>query len=179
MNLVFIYGPPGVGKLTVAKKLSEFIGYKLFHNQLTVDLVTSIFDFTEKQAQKLSSKFRLEILKEAAKNDLNVIFTYVYAKDLDDSFVKKVIQVVEKHGGKVLFIQLYCRQKELEKRILHKSRKKFNKIKSLEIFKKVTQEYNLFSPIPHQESLKIDNTSLSAEKTAKKIIEYYHLPCLF
>lgn len=173
MILVFLYGPPAVGKLTVAKKLADLTGFKLFHNHLTVDLVTSLFDFTHESAQKLSSEFRLEMLEEAAKANLNVIFTYVYAKNLDDDFVEKVIKIIEKNKGKVLFVQLYCEQKELEKRVLHKSRKKFSKIKSLEIFKEVTRKHDLFSPILKQESLKIDNTFLSAKKTAQKIIEHY------
>ena len=32
MNLIFIYGPPAAGKLTVAKALSEINGYKLFRS---------------------------------------------------------------------------------------------------------------------------------------------------
>ncbi len=35
MQLVFLYGPPGVGKLTVGNALSALTGYKLFHNHLT------------------------------------------------------------------------------------------------------------------------------------------------
>ena len=45
MNLVFIYGPPGVGKLTVAKELAGLTGYKLFHNHLSIDWVLPVFDF--------------------------------------------------------------------------------------------------------------------------------------
>lgn len=45
MELVVIYGAPGVGKLTVARELARKTGYKLFHNHLTVDLVKSLFDF--------------------------------------------------------------------------------------------------------------------------------------
>ena len=42
MRLVVLYGPPGVGKLTVGTELSELTGFKLFHNHLTVNLVTSV-----------------------------------------------------------------------------------------------------------------------------------------
>lgn len=44
MKLIFLYGPPAVGKFTVGKVLVKLTGYKLFHNQLTSDLVESIFD---------------------------------------------------------------------------------------------------------------------------------------
>lgn len=78
MNLIFIYGAPAVGKLTVAKELAEKTGYKLFHNHLTVDLVRSFFEYGSEQAARLSEKFRLEMFEEAAKAKLpGIIFTYV------------------------------------------------------------------------------------------------------
>jgi cytidylate kinase len=45
MELVFIHGPAGSGKLTVARELSRMTGLRLFHNHLTVDAVTAVFDF--------------------------------------------------------------------------------------------------------------------------------------
>ena len=44
MRLIFIYGLPAVGKLTVAKELAAKTGYKLFHNHLVVDLLISTFE---------------------------------------------------------------------------------------------------------------------------------------
>jgi tRNA uridine 5-carbamoylmethylation protein Kti12 len=45
MRLVFIYGLPATGKLTVARELSSLTGFRLFHNHLAVDLLLSLFDF--------------------------------------------------------------------------------------------------------------------------------------
>lgn len=37
MKLLFIYGPPASGKLTVAREPAALTGYRLFHNHLVVD----------------------------------------------------------------------------------------------------------------------------------------------
>lgn len=45
MKLIFIYGLPGVGKLTVAKELTKLTGYRLFHVHLLADMLESVFGF--------------------------------------------------------------------------------------------------------------------------------------
>ena len=44
-TLIYIYGPPASGKLTVATRLSELTGIPLFHNHLTVNAVLPVFAF--------------------------------------------------------------------------------------------------------------------------------------
>jgi replication-associated recombination protein RarA len=39
MKLILLYGPPAVGKLTIAKEIARLTGFKLFHAHLTSDLV--------------------------------------------------------------------------------------------------------------------------------------------
>jgi len=38
MQLVIIFGPPAVGKMTVGRALAERTGFKLFHNHMTSKL---------------------------------------------------------------------------------------------------------------------------------------------
>jgi tRNA uridine 5-carbamoylmethylation protein Kti12 len=45
MKLVFIYGPPAAGKLTVATELSRLTGFKLFHNHVSIQFVESLFEY--------------------------------------------------------------------------------------------------------------------------------------
>ena len=43
MRLVFVYGPPGVGKLTVARELAGRTGFKLLPNHLTANLASALY----------------------------------------------------------------------------------------------------------------------------------------
>ena len=86
MKLIFLYGPPASGKYTIAKALAEKTEYKLFHNHLTVDLVTSIFPFDSDQLPRLSEKFRLEMFEEAAKANVEGIIFTAPALPLRQSF---------------------------------------------------------------------------------------------
>ena len=176
MRLIFIYGPPATGKLAVAKELQRLTKYKLFHNHHTVDLVGSVFEFGTDIYFKLNSKFRLELIETAAKENINgIIFTYVYSHPDDDKFVKAIIKKVEKHNGEVSFIQLYCNETELIKRVKNISRKKFDKLKTIKDLKDTLKKWDCFTPIPFCKSLIIDNTKISPQKTAKIIKRRYNL----
>jgi len=176
MKLVFIYGPPATGKLTVAKELSKITGYNIFHNHLTVDLIEPILKFGEKNFFEISSRLRLEMMELAAKNNVNLIFTFCYVRDThDDQFVKDVIKKVEKYKGKVCFVQLYSDKKELCKRVVGESRKAHGKIRTAKKLNSCLKQYNLFLPIPFVKNLNIDNTKISAKKVATMIKGKYRL----
>ena len=42
---VLIYGPPGAGKLTVARSLADRYGVRVLDNHLTVDAALRLFNF--------------------------------------------------------------------------------------------------------------------------------------
>jgi shikimate kinase len=176
MNLIFLYGPPAVGKMTVAQALSKETGYRVFHKELTVDLVSSVFDPSSSQIAPLSNQIRLQIFAEAAKAQIpGVIFTYVYAKGLDDEFVHQVMTTVQTLGGKVLFVNLQCSKEELLSRVSGESRKNFSKIREADRLTELVEKFDLSSPIPNIDSLVINNTQLTPEEVAKQVVNYYQL----
>lgn len=176
MKLIFIYGPPAAGKLTVTDELAKLTKYKIFHNHLTIDLVSSVLKYGTKTFFDLSSKFRMEIFEAAAREKMDgLIFTFCYAHPEDDKFVKDVKKRVEKYGGKVNFVQLYCEKSELKKRVKRASRKDFDKIKTVKGLDATLKKWNLFTPIPFVRSLKINNTNISPKKVALKIKQHYRL----
>ncbi len=176
MKLIFLYGPPAVGKLTVARELAKLTNYKVFHNHLTFDLVESVFEFGSKPFNETVEKYRLSLIEAAARNKVGgVIFTIVYAKGHDEKFIRKVIRIVEKNKGEVNFVQLYCEHRELFKRLKEPSRKKFSKMKKTKTLREIIHKYELFSSVPFTKNLVIDNTEISARQSALKIKNYFKL----
>ena len=115
MNLIFIYGPPAVGKLAVAEELAKITKHKNFHNHITHDFVESIIPYTHPHHGMYIEKLMLEGITLAAKENVSLIFTYCYDNKHDNTFVKKVIRIVKRYKGSVKFFQLTCSQHELYK----------------------------------------------------------------
>lgn len=175
MNLIFIYGPPAVGKLTVSRELAALTGYKVFHNHLSIDAISPIFDFGTEPFGRLLELIRVETIAEAARQNVNLIYTFCYVKDLDDPHVEKMIRAVEDNGGETGFVLLVCEKDELEKRILEESRKEFGKVKTIETLNRLLENYELFQPVNARESLIIDNTNLAPQDAARQIAEHFKM----
>lgn len=171
MNLIFLFGLPGVGKLTVARKLSNLTGFKVFHNHLTVDLVTSLFEFGSESFVNLREKIWLETFSEAIKSDFDgLIFTFAPEKTVPDNFPDKVKNLVEEDGGKVIFVELKCSTEELEKRLLHPSRQKFGKLNSVEFFRELNSQ-GVFDTPKISADFWVDTTNLLPIEAARIIAE--------
>lgn len=175
MKLIFLYGAPAVGKLTVAGEIAKRTDFKVFHNHLSIDCIEPIFEFGSESFFKLINLIRFETIAESARVGQNLIYTFCYAKDLDDAHVEQITKIVEENGGEICFVLLTADKTALETRVLEESRKKYGKAKTVEMMNYFFDTYDLFSPVPERESLIIDNTNLSAEAAAQQIIEHFGL----
>jgi 2-phosphoglycerate kinase len=175
MKLLFIYGSPAVGKLTVANEIAARTDFKVFHNHLSIDAVEPVFEFGSKSFGKLITLIRVETIREAASVGQNLIYTFCYAKDFDDAHIKKVTEVTEENGGEVCFVLLKADREALNRRVTEESRQQMGKAKTVEMMDFFHETYDLMSPVPDRESLIIDNTNLSAAAAAEQIIEHFNL----
>jgi len=159
----------------VAKQLAKITDFRLFHNHLTADYVSSIFSLKDKKSNEIKWKFAIKMIELAAKHKAKgVIFTKVYDSD-DKSFIKKIISILKKMGGEILFVKLYCDTEKLYERVINKSRKAFDKVRSTKDLKNILEKENKYGTLPFKKTLVINNTNLSPKKCAKKIKEYYSL----
>jgi len=168
MKLVFLHGAPAVGKLTVARELAALTGFRLFHNHLTVDLASSLFPFGSEPFILLREQIWLAAFAEAARNNVSLIFTFNPERTVRESFVQDTIEVVEGAGGKVVFVELTCAEKELERRLENESRREFGKLASLEQYRSLRDAGAFHFPkLPNH--LSLDTTSKPAADSARLI----------
>jgi AAA domain-containing protein len=172
MKLIFLHGMPGVGKLTVARELAALTSFKLFHNHLTVDLVSSVFEFGSPPFVELREKIWLDVFLEAARAQVaGVIFTFAFEKTVREDFVDRVRSAVESLGGEVVFVKLTCSREELEKRLTSESRSRFGKLTSLEQFRELNEAGVFLDPGVTPDQLVLDTTRLDASEAASRIAQ--------
>ncbi|MFA6527694.1 MAG: AAA family ATPase [Candidatus Babeliales bacterium] len=173
MNIIFLYGPPAVGKLTVAKELHQLTGYKILHNHLTVDLVSSIFDFESVPFYHFNKKFRLELIKGAINYGVNgMILTYCYKNNAaQHAFIKSLIRLVKRNNATIHFVALTASPEVLEQRVTEQSRHATTKIKTVQHLRESFKKHDMLSLIPYVESLTIDTTKQSPKLVAEEIIK--------
>lgn len=172
---MFVYGPPAVGKLTVSRELSKLTGFKLFHNHVSVDFVKSVFEFGTPTFWRLVDAYRRDLIEEAAKADVSAIFTFVYARGSDDSFVEDIERRVRGHGGEFCPVRLYCSRVEIMRRVRNQKRRELGKLSTRNGLTQLFKKHDLNSGVPGAVSLNIDTTIMSPKSAARAIVRHFHI----
>lgn len=177
MKFILVYGPPAVGKLTVATALAKHTGFKLFHNHLTINVVTAIFEFGTEDYYRTLHKIRVDLIEAAAQSDVQgMIMTGVYRPTLLPA-VMDYENLMHRNNGEMLFVRLFCDYAELARRVTNEDRKQYNKLSTIEgLNRKLESMGETFSVVPDREHLSIDTGKLQPEEAAKAIQQYYDLP---
>jgi AAA domain len=172
MNLIFISGLPGVGKLTVAKELSAITGYKLFHNHLTVDLLLSVFAFGSPQFVELRESIWLSVFEQACRTNLpGLIFTFNAENTVRQSFIANVEETVAANGGTIYFVELVCDDQELQRRMDTTSRRQYAKMTSWTNFIELRAAGAFSAPKLPAPALIVDTGKLDPKSAALRIAE--------
>ncbi len=135
MRLIFIYGMPATGKLTVAKELARATGFPVFHNHLVVDLLWSLFEFGSKPFVELREEIWLSVFRKAAENGLpGLIFTFAPESTVRPGFIPEAVKTLAAAGSSIDFVELTCPVEELKRRIPDASRQHYKKLSDVAVF---------------------------------------------
>jgi len=185
MKFVLIFGPQAVGKMTVGQELVKRTELKLFHNHMTLEMLSPIFGFGP-ETWRLSTLFRFEIFKAVADSDLEgMIFTFVWAfnEKEDWEFVESLCRIFDAKGGDLYFVELEANLDErLERnktpnRLEHKPSKRDIEWSDNEL-KTSMDQYRLNSlegEMNKKNYIKINNTDKSAEEVSNIIKDTFDL----
>ncbi|NKB71139.1 MAG: shikimate kinase [Candidatus Latescibacteria bacterium] len=173
MQLLFLYGKPGTGKLTVARALCQQRSLKLFHNHLTVDLVGAVFDFGTAAFTHLRQSIWLQMLDRAAAEKVDLVFTFAPEATVAPDVPAQVAETVRGHGGDTLFVELYCDPATLRTRVAAPQRRQYGKLTDPDFLDQLERQGQLTDLVvpPGCRHIAIDNTHLSPEQAADRIAD--------
>ena len=172
MKLIFIYGLPATGKLTVAQELASMTGFRLFHNHLAVDLLLSVFEFGSPSFVALREEIWLSVFTEACRSEFEgLIFTFAPEATVRPDFIASTQSAVANAGGEIEFIELVCPLPELKKRLENTSRLRYGKLTSLPLFEQLHAAGSLDTSHMPKARLSIDTSLLTAAQAATRIAQ--------
>lgn len=170
MKLIFLYGMPATGKLTVARELAAITGYKLFHNHLAVDLLLSVFEFGSPGFVEAREVIWLSVFEQATRESMpGLIFTFAPEATVRASFILRAIEVIGDAGGDVDFFELTCPLAELRRRIGDASRFAYKKLTSLALFEELHAAGSFDSMAMPAPRLSVDTSLCTPARAALQI----------
>jgi hypothetical protein len=193
VELVILFGPPAVGKMTVGYELCKLTGFKLLHNHMTVEPLIEIFPFGSPPFLRLVAEFRRRIVEEAFDADLpGLVMTLVWGLDLesDTEWVRSYVDLAESRGSHVRLVELYAELDERRRRNatefrLDRKRTHRDQELSVQILEGLDREHVMNTGMDTPASaralleehghLRIDGTHLEAVETATLIAQHLGL----
>ena len=184
-NLIVVCGPQAVGKMVVAESLRDKLKYNLMINHDSIEVSDRIFGFATPAQREFNELFREKAFELAVKHNVDLIFTYVTAFELQEErdYLTNLEKLFTDNGGNFYFAELSAdletrlKRNETPYRLERKASKKDLEW-SRDNLLKDTENHRLNSDegeVWFSNHLKIDNTNLRPDEVADKIIEAYGL----
>lgn len=184
-DLIVVCGPQAVGKMTVAEALRDKLKINMMMNHDSIEMSDKIFGFGTPAQKEFNSAFREKAFELAVKHNVDLIFTYVCAFEMQEErdYLNELHDLFTKSGGRFFFVELSA---SLDERLArnetpHRMERKASKRDvewSRNNLLKDAKEHRLNSyedEIWFENHLKIDNTDLTPGEVADRVIEAFGL----
>ena len=177
--------PAGGRKNDCCGKPEGQTSFNMMMNHDSIEVSDRIFGFATPAQKEFNAFFREKAFELAVKHNVDLIFTYVCAFDLEEEreYLNSLRNMFEQNGGRFYFVELST---DLETRLArnetpHRMERKASKkdlVWSRANLLKDAKNHRLNSDkdeVWFEKHLKIDNTYLEPEQVADQIIEAFHL----
>lgn len=183
-KLILITGAQAVGKMTVGEALKEKTGFALTINHDSLDLAAKIYGWGTPAHRQLSNKIREETFRAAIDNNVDLIFTYIWAFN-EQSDWEYIDNLNKMFNGELYIVELFTDLKTrifrntTEHRLEVKPTKRRveesnnNLLRDVNRYRLISNDGEVSSRYPNY--IKLDNTNLSPEEVANIIIERFSL----
>lgn len=170
MKLLFLHGPPAVGKLTVAREVAARTGWRLFDNHLTVDLVLSLYDFGTPGFIALREEIWLTVFRRAlADGRPGLIFTFNAESSVPQRFIDELFPEIAAKGGEIITVELTASEAELERRMGSASRREKRKLVDVALYRELRGKGVFATPKIPTSRLSLDMERLTPAEAATQI----------
>jgi len=170
MRLLFIYGRPAVGKLTVAREVAALTGGRLFHNHLAVNLALSVYDFGTPGFIALREQVWNDVFRRVLTDRLPLlIFTFNPENTVSQRYIDGLFAEVAATGGEVIPVELFANESIIEGRLGTESRLREGKSLDVSAYRVLRAQGVFESPAIRGPSLRIDTGKIAPSEAAVRI----------
>ncbi len=185
-GLVFITGPPAVGKMAVGHELAQRTGFRLFHNHMAVEPALRLFDFGTPAFRRIVQAVRMSVVEEVAASDLpGLVFTWVwdFESPEDAAAAEQYVTPFRERGGRVVFVELEAtleerlRRNRTEFRLREKASKRDVEASERRILaSEARYTFNSGGSLDARDDwLRVETTNLTAAEAADRVIVHFGL----
>lgn len=187
-ELMVIFGPPAVGKMTVGRAMCERSDFRLFLNHHTIEPLADVFGMGTPPFRALTGEFRRRVIEEAAAADVALILTMVWnlGGAGDASWVGELVQPYASTGLPISFVELTAdldtrlQRNRGEDRLLAKPSKRDLAWSDTHLREREDWTMNTDPNVPlpaddvlaAHSHLRLDNEDLSPEAAAEQIVAW-------
>ena len=173
MKLIVIYGPPAVGKLTVARELAKLTNASVFDNSLIAATVSQAIGQNNPQFIPLVYSLQLQILNAAMRfgtKDIIVTATFTASSQTDVALIQTIVEAGKTHHIDVELIHLTAKKRVLLERVQQESRRAAGKMNDPQVLDEFMAQNDVDKPLPDMPSITINTTHLTAAEAAQQIL---------
>ncbi|WWC68092.1 uncharacterized protein I206_102013 [Kwoniella pini CBS 10737] len=177
--IIIIKGFPGVGKLTIAKRLIQtFPNGRLFDNHLLIDPASSILEREDEAYYSLRKAFRAALFRTLTEYPASIppVLIFTECQSTDDwgqAVMNEYMDFAKTVNAKLISIILECSTQDNEKRLMAQDRmmERGTKLRDISVLNQMRRSYEIhrFGELADKEWV-IDTTCRTAQDTADDLI---------